>query len=819
MLTQQIPLPELRRQILSLAAAPETYPFISVIDDYLHRVPDDDQIRAMALGALLRKGFNSVAAELAGAAPEGTEASAELRRVAGDLRKLPSERVDWSSTNSRFEGNLTAMRARGGEFPALADRLDQCWQEMCVRLTLHKANDGNWQVRAVLSDGRRCWLPAAVDHAGNYEKMPPAEEMAGKVVAPFLLDGVGTGLLVPWMHAETRHTFLSYSPAIHIVETNVRALTLALRLHDWSAALADERVYLFAGEDAWERWLELVDTDERLAMPMQLVRTLAWPGCPPGRSTEMLEKATSRRAANAEALRCEGEAIYAGRDAAYFAKRFAAAGSDDPPRILIATSRFTTFLQHSARDLQAAFERAGCATRLVIEERDHDAVPSVGYRRVLCEWQPDLILIIDHHRHHHPDRFIDGVPLVCWIQDELHTLFNAGVGGRLGPMDFTIGYGMSRAVLQCGYPEERFMPCRVPVAAEKFAAGAGMTSRRQHDLVYISHHSETPAALHQRVRGQSAGDVVRLMDAFYERTRSLLESPEFNAGHDLDALLAETDRETNLHCTEPAGRSWLMTTLVTPLVDRTLRHVTLKWAADYADAAGRTLAIYGRGWEGHPCFNRYAKGVVEHGGQLGSVIASSGLNLHCGLVPGLHQRVLEAVASGGLPLVRYHPFDFYREGFRSFGQFLERRGITAPTTMPLDDLPGDYVRSYRESCALTRRPVCDPLPISAEILLEHRIRCHADLREYYAGLAFPDFEKLTFDTPESLAARAEAWLDDPDRRNATSRRMAGVVRDLFSYDALVERLLAFLRQRLAPSESPSPPAHRVAKSLVAAAVG
>ena len=88
-------------------------------------------------------------------------------------------------------------------------------------------------------------------------------------------------------------------------------------------------------------------------------------------------------------------------------------------RSVSTTPRSIAFLQYSMGDLMAALKRAGCATRLLIEQRDHTTVPAHTYMQAFADFQPDLVLMIDHHRYKRPDAFVADVPMVCWIQDEL----------------------------------------------------------------------------------------------------------------------------------------------------------------------------------------------------------------------------------------------------------------------------------------------------------------------------------------------------------------------------------------------------------------
>lgn len=803
MTTTATPLDTVRDKLMEMARAEDPYPFLSVVDDYLGRVPEDDPIRAMAVRALAGKGLLSVAVDTARACPSSGRDGEALRAAAGQLADLPPEMQSWSALSGRFDANLAALRGRGPREARLADDILAAADSVRAEMALHRANDGNLLVRGTRSDGLRIWLPAALDFAGSIEVLPEDPSWRGSVIAPFLLEGVGMGWLIGRLHAATHRTYLDYSPVISVVESNLRALAVVFHIHDWRDLLADERVLLFGGLDAQAAWEAAMREDRAIPLPQSVIRLTLWPG----QAALDLEGSASmlqvERSARQTDLRRRAEALYAGRDAAFWHDRFAHAGPDDPLRVLCVTSRFSTFLQYSMRDLRAAFERAGLVTRLAIEDRDHTLLAPDALLETVMSFRPDLIVIIDHHRHDHLERFVQQVPFVCWIQDKLPHLFNPEAGRRMTPLDFTMGFGFEECVAHLNYPAERFMPCTLAIDPEHFAPAPGVDDAEASlrcDVAYVSHQSEPPDAFHARLR-ERAGDegVMRLMDAFYEETRALMHGEAFNGGHDLNALLEQVETKAGVACVDPATRRNLMDLYIRPLADRTLRHATLRWAADWADATGRALHLYGNGWEAHERFRRYARGAAEHGDHLAAIARQATISLHMGLNPALHQRVLEVLSAGGLVMVRRHPMDAYLPCYDGFLAFLRERGICQPGEIPLSDLPADYVESLRERSAQTGTAMPDRLTITRESLLRQRMWAMLGPRLTHASRAFPGFERVVFDGAASFAERAEWFVTHPDERRALIAGMRQAVNELFSYDAVVARLIPFLTEALGSS--------------------
>lgn len=788
-----------RNQLLALAQRPDPYPFLSLVDDYLHREPLDDQVRATAVSLLLKKGLHTVAAEVAAGCPDASPEAAALHNAARALSGLPSERIPEAVARASWEGNLAAFATRGEPGRQLAAALQDAWANGCDGFTLHRTSDGNLLTRGIRSDGCRIWLPAALDYANRVESIPEAAGWKGCMLAPFIFDGVGAGWAIARTFDGTEEIFVNHRPAIHVIETNLRALATVLRLHDWRRLITSNRFFLCAGPDAWADWKALMRSEPRLPVTPEVTSLHRWPGQVPSEAQAALDEIQAWKESLIERERRRAEAVYAGRDAAYWAKRFASIGPDRPLRVLGVTSRFTTFLQHSMRDLLAAFERAGAQTRLLIEEADHFSIPRHHFLATQADFEPDLIVVIDHHRFEYERQFLPNVPYVCWIQDELVQLFLPETGARLGPLDYTIGFGREQCVLQHGYPAGQFMPCKLAISPAKLRAEAdeAIDDALRCDIVYVSHQSEPPEALHDRIRASiDHAPMLQLLDTFFEQARELMTSSRFNAAFDLYRLLDEAVATANLRCgDEPRER--LMTLYVRPLADRFIRHTTLAWAADWVEATGRTMHLYGRGWEKHPRFGRYARGTAEHGSHLGQIARAAGINLHMGINPALHQRVLETVAAGGFVMARYYPFDFYEPANRTLLEFIRRAGITEPTRLPADALPPEYNEARARTARVTNRPVEPEVEITPELLLMAAAPEAIEARDAYASLAFPRFAEITFADPVEFATRAERFLSDRAAREEIVQGMRTAVEELFTYDALVRRIVPFLAKGLA----------------------
>ena len=78
------------------------------------------------------------------------------------------------------------------------------------------------------------------------------------------------------------------------------------------------------------------------------------------------------------------------------------------------------------------------------------------------------------------------------------------------------------------------------------------------------------------------------------------------------------------------------------------RQQSLEWVTTIAQRRGWRLGLFGRGWEKHPRFAKFARGFVKPGADLEELVRSTRINLH--LEPYAcftHPRLLSGLFAGG----------------------------------------------------------------------------------------------------------------------------------------------------------------------------
>jgi hypothetical protein len=218
------------------------------------------------------------------------------------------------------------------------------------------------------------------------------------------------------------------------------------------------------------------------------------------------------------------------------------------------------------------------------------------------------------------------------------------------------------------------------------------------------------------------------------------------------------------------------------IADRAFRHETLGWAADYCRAAGKTLRLYGAGWERHPTLAAHAAGPAAAGDELHAITLASRINLQIIGTGVLHPRLLDGLAGGGFFLYREthndRPDPAFLAARAAVSRHVAGHGVTRLADLDAVSEPGIAAawRVIREQYVETqRRQQFDEAVVLRGLATAHALP--------HATEVMPELAAIAFDSRESFAERAAAFLADESLRASTARALRARVQESFSYDA------------------------------------
>lgn len=749
----------------------------------------DPGLSLLIASHLAKLGLRTLALEALASLPDLVRCAAEIQALVKGIESLPDDAID----RETLLANLRANRA------ALGDRLHLRGDAaLPPDATVFRAFDGNLLVRLGeqihFVEQKNASAQILAEHRSVWDQ----NQFQSLIVA---------GVRSHWLTARACRARvqdkLGYIVPIYLVEPDAARFAAAMAMEDIAVGLADGHVHAFVGEFAASEFAAFL----RTRIDLRICGTLARdPGAPPALGAEVASHVRSvidEQERDTTVLEQRVRELYKDRDTAWWRDRFA--DPTRPLRVLIPTSRYSTFVQHSSRDIASAFTSLGHEARVLIEPDDSSCFAAGATLRALHDFQPDLVVCINYPRSTIGAFLPQHIPWVCWIQDLMPHLFDESVGRRLTSLDFTIGHVKPALHERYGYPRESSLELPVPASERKFFISEATESDRARfdcEIAYVSHQSETPEAQHERIamelRGnQTAGTALiralpALRDAVYAHVCLPLATRPFPSMKSvvLDSLTRSTGGSPPDYVVDR-----LIAGYADPLADRIVRHQTLEWAAEAARKNGWRFHLYGRGWENHPTLAPFAKGPLGHDGDLKLCYQLAGCHLQVTYHMLAHPRLGECVLSGGIPLCRLH--------WEEIGMI--RRDLVLGALREIDSVQsGDNSAhgAWTESPGLERMSRmlqsvgCLDSAIEAELKASRtRVAPEQPALPSAFGMVAEQAE-LFFHDGTTLEARVRGLLDSGTTRttrNAVTRRR---IETHHTYQCAMRRVLELIRSRL-----------------------
>ncbi len=773
---------------------------------HAHDHPDDPEAAVLALRAAVQIQQGVLAREAASRIDPGLAGRADVRALLDRTNELapmefgPDDRIVLGRRNVEL-----LHTTRGVD---LRERYEQ-WAAGEHGWRILATPDGNVIRRPAANDDPRSWLWLGEQRAAARSFVAAHFSSAGEEeIAPIAVEGFSP----PWVFVEiagaTPRLSNGYQPRIRVLQRDPAEFFEGASIIDLASFVGDDRIAWYVGEDAAERFAAEVRAAPGTqsigpGVPIGTVRTPIEP--PLGELVNTLSAEIVRETNEA----CERVRIaYEPRDAAWWCERYERAlapGSADPLRVLIPTTRYSTYIQHAAKDLAEAVNRHGHRAELLIEPDDHTRLSAHAYHDAFDRFDPDLVVLINYPRAARAGSFPDNVPFVCWIQDEMPHLFSREVGEAQGPLDFIVGHTARRLFRELGYDASRSLYSPVTVSERKFHAGAITPRQRERfacEVAFVSNHSETPDAMHER-KAREAGDprVRAVLDAIRPGVesvaRDLLGS---HARRTLKGICRDTLR--TLGADESESNSYLMQ-YACPMLERMVRHNTLAMAADVCDRRGWRLRVFGQGWDEHPRFGAHAGGVIEHGDDLRACYQSATVQIHASALSLVHQRVMECALSGALPIGVLS-----RSSLPSVARLLYRAGLVpSDADRVLEDGQIAFaIRSHdvlREYVALRER-LGLPVANKDEVILRASslTRLYGEtaargMDAFDAPSLWGDLSDITFRDAASFERLVGRAIEDPAWRADRGTEIARRARAHSTTGGLTDRMLELVRDGIA----------------------
>lgn len=723
----------------------------------------------------------------------------EFQSLYQQIKIVPSARLPDAVLRERFAKNFARLINR---HPSARACIDAC-RAACDDLEIYQTTNNNLLAARRDASGVLRWLSPFANtnlEAADVKVCHKAEAM---FCEPYIITNDRFGRLLDRVSQATAQMYMAFRPRLYVVEPDAHLLVAGLHVAESIDVLCEDRVSLFVGPDCVDELVaELADHPER-AIPHHLVGLPGWDSSAVGALEKAMHRVTDDRTRAARDASDRATSVYADATPASWAARFRECRGGGL-RVLGLTSRFTTVLQYVMRDLGAAFESAGHTFRTVAEANDHDLVAPARYAAEIAEYRPDLVICIDHLRKEFVGGVPDNVPFLAWLQDAMEHLMRVESGQSVGSLEFYVAPSIEDFVRTYDYPESQGMVWTM-AANDVVYSAAPMDeldlAPHRCDCSYVSNQSRTPESLRDEWLGLCEETPLgqRLVEYLYDALCNDIRLDP-RCGGTGPAMLLLDRAKRDIAC-GPASESQLeaiVRSYIHPLSELLFRQRTLEWVADYCDRTGRTLHIYGQGWESHPRLAAYARGVAGNGHELRAIYQASKINLQITSYGAIHQRLLDGLSAGGFFLMRFCPNDVIHEPVRRLLAAIDEDEIQPDTLYQGEASP-------RVAAALAELPEIwtGNQPVGPGQFLIPR----GELSRYQeyaatrycrvAGAVFEPYDQLSFGSGEEFAAAADRFLEDADARARVVAEIRPVVLQRYSYSGLVGRLLEFIESRLA----------------------
>jgi len=726
-----------RLRLAALSKSGLDFQFLDAAYRYLHETPSDPQIVLLTLQALVKVGLGVPARELLQTRKdlEGHVDIAELRK---SLVPVPTGRVGMQELEETFKNNLNALISNRPELAKLKESI----RDSLHGLDFFRSSNGQLHLSQRKTGELRQWLPGLFDH-----KLVETLELpiADTGPAPIVI-GLAMNCLADRAYQETSpQTPGAQTKPVFIIDLELRHLVAWLCEADHTNVLNDNRVYFFIGDDALKQYELFLTNNEDISIATAHL-CASWAGNLSNKVQEIGELVTVKRTKSFDELTAKHKARASDRTPTSLAKRIEPGSG---ARILGFTSRFTTMLQYSMRDIGHALEELGYEFELMIEKDAHRDHTTLTTSRSVYESDAALVIMINHFRSERPN-CIGGVPVLSWLQDPTELVFSDETGKGIGPLDFVCGYYLERCVRAFNYPAESFFPATVPVSTRIFHNGPvdpENQERYQCDVMYVGHLHVTIQEHLEKWLSQTPPRIHPLLNQIYEQVSQLHERGDFLELQHCLAYVKTLLQKSG--ATLPDNEIEKITNFyMYRLFDILFRTQTLHWVVQWAEKFDRSFRLYGNGWEKDPILSKYAVGSILHGENLRCAYRCAKLCIQT--IPGgfKHQRAFEALASGSLVLGRYIPPDF---GNLALDQYLNHQR---------DD---DHIL-------------------------------------YGSVSTFGTLDRVVFDSAEGFASLAEKYITNANLCKDIQQKFASTVHKKFTYTRAMRDLLNKIRANLAAQD-------------------
>lgn len=325
-----------------------------------------------------------------------------------------------------------------------------------------------------------------------------------------------------------------------------------------------------------------------------------------------------------------------------FPRAVCQAMADGTLTVSILASRYSTYLQYCARDLQRGFVRLGVNARLITEkENESYKWRDDYYMEKFVRERPHLLVLLANLRPRH-GMVPPFLPVVSWVQDQLPEIRSGAMAHHLSAMDFLFTNTFFDSLVAVGYRDLQRLP--PPVNEEIFHGDPRQVAVYDHSILFVGHRPSFSVFTGDDAVRDARRNLLLLQTIAPDQERIGVElvTPDdyANAFPFLMEMVGEPDDLANF---------W------TEIQEKTGNYLQRCKVLNWLLAEGLPLSLYGMGWQELAAFRHVGLGAAANGPELGHLYRHACINLMIHPYTTTHQKVFEIIASGGFLMVFHIP--------------------------------------------------------------------------------------------------------------------------------------------------------------------
>ncbi len=467
-------------------------------------------------------------------------------------------------------------------------------------------------------------------------------------VRPIGIFGLNHGRELPFCLQYRRDFLYGWTVPVYLFMPDLSDLRIQLCLGNYQEAIKEQTLLIFAGETIRDQVARSFRS-LRYGMPDIII----------GDQAKLLEYFKGLITIK-ESENIQDRVISYYRSAEFRQRQLDIAAGRIKPRVMIETSRWTTFLKYCADDFRRAFEQLGCQTCFLIEENDIQRISNCLQIRQMDEFRPDVYFMVSFARTAMSEMFPRELPFIAYLQDRCDKLWqmeDRSIRRLFSPQDLLVclvkeyqDYLTDKQV-----PDWQTMIMPVPVDPEMFypvPSTHPLAARLSCEVSYVKHGGgDTDKIMENWIRENHLDGTMEnlkpLGDYFWQWFNLFRNEPQRHWAERI--FHEEVDQNFGRRLDEKQLNvlHQMVTQFATVVYTACRRRYYLEGFID----AGLDLRLYGHGWQDDRIFGKFSGGIIDRSQDLLGVYNFSKINLHMQPYITMHQRVVECALSGGFMMI------------------------------------------------------------------------------------------------------------------------------------------------------------------------